>query len=477
MKRMKLIALGLAGVVTLGLAGGWLYVRSWLSSNLTADNVVQQIESQWNCRASVKELEASLFASPAHVKLTELVLGPRDGEMSKPRAQRAPMRGALITVHSAELEIDTSDLLHQRLHIQKLHIQGIDVRDEVSPEGVSILNALFVKQAPTPTAPVIVTVPTPATAEAPPPTSVPTSSAPSPAVKPSAKEPKAPHAESPLPFGIIADELLLEQGNAHLVNRQSKTTIDAKIARLRIGGVDLDASDLAHHNRCKVELAGHVTSSARKRVADAMTEVQLADIEFSGQGELHPIDATTGKFDPDAMLSLVVKKGSVLGGTTTIGEAAGKDKNFANMKNKFGIDLEDVKIGGELQADAVADARLHQGRLDFMQDLVFTFPDRKVLLHKGSWINGAHDEHEISLRLTPDKALADRITDGVSKKLGTGMTKLAVQIFNDGEDHLAFDIISTGKLSKPAFKLGGQAGSIEQLLKGVGGDLFKGLFK
>jgi hypothetical protein len=475
MKRMKLIALGLVGVVTLGLGGGWLYVRSWLSSNLTADNVVQQIEAQWNCRASVKELEASLFASPAHIKLTDLVLGPRDGEMSKPRAQRAPMRGALITVHAAELEIDTSDLLHQRLHIRKLHINGIDVRDEVSPEGVSILNALFVKPAPASVAPVVAATPTPATAEAPPPSALP--SPPAAGDKPKAKEPKAPHAESPLPFGIVADELLLEQGKAHLVNRQSKTTIDAKLDRLRISGVDLDASDLVHHNRCKVELAGHVTSSARKRVADAMTEVQLADIEFSGQGELHPIDATTGKFDPDAMLSLVVKKGSVLGGNTTIGEAAGKDKNFANMKNKFGIDLDDVKIGGELLTDAVADARLHQGRLDFIQDLVFTFPDRKVLLHKGSWINGAHDEHELSLRLTPEKALADRITDGVTKKLGTGMTKLAVQIFNDGDNHLAFDIISTGKLSKPAFKLGGQAGSIEQLLKGVGGDLFKGLFK
>jgi hypothetical protein len=57
------------------------------------------------------------------------------------------------------------------------------------------------------------------------------------------------------------------------------------------------------------------------------------------------------------------------------------------------------------------------------------------------------------------------------------MAKAGMALFNDGQGHLAIDLVSSGRLSKPKVRFGGQAGAIEQLFKGVGGGLLNQLLK
>jgi hypothetical protein len=168
-------------------------------------------------------------------------------------------------------------------------------------------------------------------------------------------------------------------------------------------------------------------------------------------------------------------KGSIFGGTTTVGQAAAKDKTFEQMKKNFGIDVSDVVLGGALQEEVVIDVNLKNSRVTFAKDTRFSFPDYVVTLRQGSWLNAQQDDHESHLLLVPSEPVANKIMDGVKSKMGDGLSDTALGIFNDGKGKLAFDIISTEKLSKPKFKLGGQAGQIEQLFKGFGGGLLKGL--
>ena len=271
------------------------------------------------------------------------------------------------------------------------------------------------------------------------------------------------------------EEVLVQDVKVHLRNRQSKTVNDINNLRLRISDVDVALADLAAHNQAKIEVSGQVVSTGRARVGEKIEDVPVANFVFSSSGMVKPYDAATKKLNPEATLTARLDKGSVFGGTTTIGQAAAKDDTFKTMQKNFGIDVSDVVLGGALQEEAVIEVKLKNHRVEFAKDTRFSFPDYVVTLRQGSWLNSEQDDHESHLLLVPSESVAKKIMDGVKAKMGDGLSSTALSIFNDGNGKLAFDIISTEKLSRPKFKLGGQAGAIEQMFKGFGGGLLKGL--
>ena len=143
------------------------------------------------------------------------------------------------------------------------------------------------------------------------------------------------------------------------------------------------------------------------------------------------------------------------------------------MKSNFGIDVADVKVGGQLQADMKTLVAVNGPLVKFAKDAVFPFPDYTVTLREASWLDGAENKQEMQLLLLPSDALAKTLLDGVKVKLGDGLVKVAQEMFNDGQGHLAFELVSKGTLSKPKMELGGQAGELQKAFKG----LFKGLLK
>ena len=468
MKTWKWILISLASLAVVGGGAGWFALQSLLKDSLSKESIVQQLEAKWNCRVALEDFKAELTSSPARLVLTNLSVAPRSDEVAKPLAQRAPIPEGTGYVHvdSATLDVDLTALLQKKVHIKKLFVWNCYVRDDVTTEGVSQLAELF---------------------QPPPSTAVPTAAdvAPVAATKTEpAKEVSAAVALAGVataePEGVSGmsyrvEEVLLQGVKVHLRNRQSKTVNDIDRLRLRISDVDVALADLAAHNRAKIEISGQVTSTGRARVGEVIKDVPVANFAFSGQGEVKPYDLATKTLNPEATLIARLDKGSVFGGTTTVGQAAAKDKTFQQMKKNFGIDVSDVVLGGALQEEVVIDVNLKNSRVTFAKDTRLSFPDYVVTLRQGSWLNAAQDDHESHLLLVPSEPVANKIMDGVKAKMGDGLSATALGIFNDGKGKLAFDIISTEKLSKPKFKLGGQAGQIEQLFKGFGGGLLKGL--
>ena len=466
MKTWKWILISVAGLAVVGGGAGWVAIQSLLKDGLSREAVVQQMEAQWNCRVELGDLKAEVFSSPARLVLTNLNIGPRDAEVAKPLAQRAPIPQGTGFVHVdiAVLQVDLPALMQKKVHVHNLGVTGAYVRDDVSVEGVSGLAQLFMPP-PSAAAPSAAAVKAPAKPPA------------SNAADTQAGEPVAavPQAEAASDLSLRIEEILLEGVALHFRNRQAKTVNDVNNLRLRISDVDVQQSDLAAHNTAKIELSGQVVSTGRARVGEVIKDVPVANFTFSSSGAVQPYDATTRQLNPSATLSVKLDKGSVFGGTSTLGEAAAKDKTFEQMKKNFGIDVTDVVLGGPLQEEAVIDVTLKSNRVEFSQDTRFSFPDYVVTLRQGSWLNGEQDTHESRLMLVPSETVAKRIVEGVKAKTGDGLADVALGIFNDGSGKLAFDIVSTGRLSRPKFQLGGQAGAIEQLFKGFGGGLLKGL--
>ena len=427
----------------------------------------------------MKGLSVDLLASPAMVRLDELRLSLRDDEVGKPLSQRKEVTNpGVLIAGGVWTTIRWSDLIHGRLHVEKFTISHLWMREDITPEGKSLMEAVFSKPVrstgadETPTAMEAVSASEPV--------AVPESKKPSPPVAP---EPTARPAKgnetagsSDLPLGLIVDEFTITKIEGHVLNRQSKTRT-ALSAQLHLSGIDVDPADLAHHNRCIVDFSGDVDHTARIKVNGEIQEVPVAKFAFESKGTVEPFAVATGKADPAAVVTMVLKKGSQFGGLTTIGEAAGKDKTFSSIKGNLGIDIDDVKVGGTLQSDATAEMRIQNGRVEFVKELRVEFEDYAVEVSPGSWLNGSSDDHEMVIQLVPDEELATKIKTGITAKMGDGLAKTAFSVFADKEGRMVFDFISSGRLSKPKIKLGGQAGVIEQMFKGIGGGLLNQLLK
>lgn len=476
MKKWKIVLVSLLGVTGLGLLGGWLAMRSWVQNNLTKEALVLRLESELNCRADIADVSVNLFSNPARISLADLTLRERDAEAGKPLADRKPPQpgAAAFSAGYTVLVVRWTDLLRGNLHISDFSVVNLWLRDEVSPEGVSSLAEVLKRPGFKPKKQAVAhTKPAEPSADH--------TQESRPQVVAGGVPSGAPAAPAPpaalLPLGLTMDSISFKNTTLLLINRQARTRTVCNELNLTVTDLDVDPSNLKAHNQMQIAIDGKMTSTARLKIKDALEDVKLADFAFEGKGVVHPLDPASGMFDPDAVLDLIVKQGSTFGGEQTIGEAAGGDKTLASMKKNLGIDISNVRTGGKLKRDLIANAKLAHGKLEFLNDVRLEFEDYSVLLHAGSWLDGGQDDHEFQLRLLPGDALAKQITGGLSDRMGNGVAKAGLALFNDGQGHLAIDLVSTGRLSKPKIRFGGQAGALEQMFKGVGGGLLNQLLK
>ena len=482
----KTIILSLVGLFAVVAVGGALALNSWLSRLLTKESLVRQLEAQWNCRAALRDLTVSLGSSPAHVELKGLVLTKRDADASAgtPLNSRKPVTGGIVTADELRLEVDLTELLFHRLHVKRLTLSGVHVDNRVTSEDGNELQNLFRKPLPPASAHPAAAAPAsagqpPSPSPSAPPSSIAGHEAPAPETKrEDNKIVKRPAFQADeLGLSVVIDEARLERGTFHEANHIVDTKTNISDLTLAVTKVDIDPRDLVHHDQCKLDLSARVQSQGRAKVDNAMQDVKIADFTFGSSGTVQPLDPATGTLAVVGAVEVDLKKGSIFGGTQTLGDLFGNSKAFKNMKGNFGLDVSEVKVGGQLQEDMKTKVVLNGSRVEFAKDAVLSFPDYTATLRATSWLNGAEDQQEMQLLLVPSEPLAKKILDVAKERVGEGLVKMAESMFNDGQGHFAFDLVSTGTLSKPKMELGGQAGALQKALKGLGGGLLKGLIK
>ncbi len=140
-KKALILLLILAVLLTgLGVAG-----HSWLAGRLKKEAIIAQMEEAWDCRVQLEGTEVSLLSSPATVKLVGLKMIPRDEEVKKPLAERAPVKDEEVLVGASEavLSMELMDLVRGTLRVEKLHLENALVRMIIDEEGESSLDELF----------------------------------------------------------------------------------------------------------------------------------------------------------------------------------------------------------------------------------------------------------------------------------------------------------------------------------------------
>lgn len=485
----KMLIVGGSLVALVAASGGG--VRWWLEGKLSKEAIVAQMESSWNCRAQIESVTLVMMASPARLEVVGCILAPRDAEVSKPLAQRPPMTMGKtgMSIGRAVLELKLQDLLSRRLNVQQLTVSDVIVEEDVPRAGDSSLSILFEKPV-NAEAVTVTDAPLPVTSPA---TPVPVAEASSVVVvAPASGVPAAPVAKleapaaiaqekavhepevfvaSQLGFSINVRRASIERGNFHRNDHRNTTKTDVTDLNFSITDIDVNPADLAQHNSLNVTLSGRLKQRGRIGPKDARREVTMAEVVLVGEGTLHPFDIETGLWKPVSDLTLTMKKDSTLGGYMKLGETGSKE---LKKLDQYGIDLSDLSLGGPLLDDASLRLSFQDDRNTLAADAHFAMPDFELTLHKGSWLNGAEDAHEMQVRITCGPKLQDQVSAGVGKFLGADLGANVIKSLSDERGRVYFDMQSSGRLSKPKV-----VPDLQRLLNRLlqGGGLLEGLLK
>lgn len=448
MKKLLYLILLLLVVTGAGLgAASW-----WVMRQMKPDTWVELAEKNWNCRAQIQDASLSLFTKPATLKLTGVQLAPRDEEVAKPYAERTPLAkdAAPIVIPEITLEVKLDDLMNRRLFMEHLRISEPKVVEVRDAQGKSSLEGLFKK---------------PGSAEAEEANAK--TSATQPPVQSGASEKSDPF----LAFALHAASL--DKGQFEI--RDGTTVIRISGLNFNATGIDVDANDLANHNRINATLSAQVDVQGMARIEGTKRPAELVHLLLAGQGEIAPYHPVSREWKPYAKLKLTLAKGSVLGGHQTIGDAAGKD---LRKLQEYGVDLGPVRIGGPLLEDAAVIGDFSDDRFVTRVQTRFLFPEYEVSIEPKSWVNAAKDRHEIELRLSCGPELQSRLTKGIAEaKLGDSIARGLTKALSDDKGRLTFDIESGGALSDPKVKPKTDR-VLKNLMRGEGlGDLLQGLLK
>jgi hypothetical protein len=431
---------------------GW-----WMKGQLSREALVAQMEGMLEARVELGEVEIALWQSPARLRLSRLDLwSKQEGEENSP---------PVVHLDEVVLEISLTEVMKRTLDVRLLRVTGLEVREYVTPEGVSQLQAMVKRgRRGVGLAESEKIVKGEAMAERG-----------MPKKKGKVESPAVFQAEE-LGMTVRIHEARISNSRFYLHNRVNKTKTRLEGVEVALTAIDVDPGDLANHNEAVVEMRMDLTMEGRGKVAGEMQDVQFAKLLVEGKGKMQPFEVDTGKWNPVSELELVLGKGSVLAGYMTMGQASAE----AGKKMKeLGLDIADMPVGGPLLEDAVVRMAMMQGRLTLREDARFMMPEYEVRMAQGSWLDTVKDAQDQVIRLVCGEELEKRMQGGMmANGLPERVAEALIKGLRDEQSgRLAFDVRAAGQMTKPKITVAWDR-ALEQMLKNDGlPSLLQGLIK
>jgi hypothetical protein len=453
--KTKLIRFAVIGLGCLALLGGAVVAGGiwWVKGRLSREAVVAQLEGMWDARVALGESELLMWRSPARLRLGKLDLWSRQAGLEN--------EPPVVHLDEVVLEVSLLDLLRRTLDVKSLHLVGLEVKEYVSPEGGSQLQAMLKKPGSVSVAGAV---------------GVPASKVEVDRVAKVGKEKPAVFQAEQLGMTVRIHEARISNSRFFLHNRVNKTKTRMENVNFALTAIDVDPGDLANHNEAAVELQMELTMEGRGKVGGEMQDVQFAKLLVRGQGKMQPFEVETQAWNPISEWEVTLGQGSVLAGYMTMGQASA---DGGKKMQEFGLDISDMPVGGELLEDAVVRMAMTQGRMTLLEDARFVMPEYEVRMAEGSWLDSAKDAQDQVIRLVCGEELERRMRAGMlANGLSEGMVDSLVKGLRDEKaGRLAFDVRAVGQMTKPKITVAWDR-ALEQLFKNDGlPGLLKGLIK
>lgn len=461
----KLLIIGVVALLVLSLAA-FLAVRSVLTTYLTPDYLVSQLETAFNCRADISELDLKLWRKPSKIELINVTLAPRDEFAARgvPLAERPPLGETAMHCESVVLEARLADLLFRKLTVDRLVFQSFKAQVLLNEDGTNSFESIF--SAPEFIDPDTGAPPVQAdagAATAPPPAG--TAAVPATQLAPgeaAGEAGKTFHA-SDIPLATFAKIVEINGGMIHAKVAKNGSSILIDNIQLTATDIDIDPGDLANHNAASVSLSALLGVDSRPEEGKRFVELQL-----EGRGTIIPFNAGSGMLDPRLVSDLTILEGSYIDTLPTLDSLAGL---FEKLKD-VGINLGDVDLRGDFTGSATTKIEYYAGNVKTIEETNLPLHGHHLKLIPGSWINANSNEHLLEGTVVVSEEKTAEAIEEVDKFLKEKAAFLATPeirdtvmkpVMVDGRITLGFR--SHGQLNQPQVDLITEIGTISDILK------------
>ncbi len=447
MKKILIILGSVVGGILVLLLGVSLYV----SSLLTEEFVVEQIESTFNLRAELKELNVGLF-SGASVELKGVALGPRDSvaNQGKPLGERKPMANKLISAEGLELSLQLMPLLDKQLVVENFVFEKPVMNLRMRANGTNNLGALFK------TPRVVGGKRNPALDEKP----------------AAASNTNEPFRASDLGIAGELERVGLSNGTLNL-RLASGDRLKFKNLDLFLTDIVVDPEDLENKNSAYIDLDTDVGVTSRA------TGKEIAQFLLRSEGKIQPFDPRTGEIALNVRYDLTMKESSFMTGFAVMDQLAGK---LPDLK-KAGVNMSEIAKKAELIRDVEIDMEYGRGLIKILNDPTFPTRHYDLALLKGSTVKLGDSTHRFKGSVLASENETNKAFKNLDKEIeralkGTSVdpvelrNKALNKIIKDGRIHL--DFTSAGALKNPNVDLLVNLPQLSDVIKSAGGDILKG---
>ena len=449
MKRV-FITLGILLVVLV--LAAWLTVTFSVGRFADSDYLVRQIESSFNCRAQIGEVNLNAYTDPARMELTGLAFAPRDKAVEEGilPSKREPIAGA-VSIDSVVLELARMPLLQRKMVVTNLEIERPTAELRIFEDGTNSLDQLL-RPAPKGRG----AQPAPATADA---------------ANQAGKGPRQ-FLATDIPISAIAERMAIDDLTVQATVEKSKTTVQLHDGVVIFRDIDLDPSALAEHNSAKVEF------SAWLGVDSFEHNLRYLDLSLTGNGDVQPFNVETAQLDPSLSASVTVKKDSWIDAAGFLDEM----EKLMKQLESYGVDMEGVRLRGDFSQDTTASFNVSRQELKMTDDFMVPIDENYVVLEQGSWVNAGKNDHEFFITFVGSEKLTTKVESEISKYLEKNFGEIvsipARETFMSTikkKDFLVLKFKSSGDVGSPEVTAITPFGNIADILDKSRSDTMKSL--
>jgi hypothetical protein len=440
---LGIFILALVLLITIGLYS--------LSSFITPEFVVKNLESSLNARVNVQKVNINLLSALSSIGVEGIELAPRDKyanegtELSK----RKPISNPLIQLKSIDLGLTFSAILKREFRLDRLIINDPDLTLVLNENGSNNLSGLFKP---------------PLTVEG----------KPNPSLTPEALEERRkeeaesaanssdePFTITSIPISISMGEMGIKNGNIKVVMKKTSQVILLRSLNLILKDLDIVPQDLKNHNVLKtvvnteLSILGANGKESSKFILDS-------------NGSVVPFDAKTGQVNPAIVHSVTFEEGSFISGFAVFDSLAG---NMPALKN-LNLKLDKLSQKSELKKDVSAKIGYSKGKVTFKDSPVFPTTNYDLTILEGTWIQVTNSTHGMNGKIISTKEESEKAISQIDKTLeagakGSDTSTIKKQIFGNllEGDRVALPFQSTGNIKSPNVSLKVELPSISDLLQ------------
>lgn len=419
MKRVVLTAAAsVFALLLVGLVAGYFMVQQLADP----DNVVRQLEAQFNLRAEVTESKLTL-GFPTRLEISGSTLAPRDESVDKglPQAQRPPME-SIASIDFMALDLRTFPLLARQFVIEEVSIERPTIEMDVFEDGTTSFDPLIK-----------------------PPSRGKKEEAPAGKTEEGSGSRRVVKA-SELSLPTIIGSLSIEDATILAKVAKSKTTVQIHKGIVHLTDVDINPKELADHNSANLELSAWIGVDSVEK------NTRYLDLSFDGTGAVQPFDPQTGELDPSLSAQVTVRKDSWIDTLPLLDDM----EELIHQLDQFGVNLDSVRLRGDFSEDTTASFNATRRDLKMTSDFMIPVDENFIVLEEGSWLNAGKNDHDFFVTFIASERLTRRAEDEVDKflrsKMGDGPAgPIKAALFRSVKqgDFLVLRFNSKGSLGDP----------------------------